>query len=239
MVLGRLLIIESEPHRSRALSALLQSWGFITSTQTDHTLDHMQFGRISHDLILFTGFLDDEACHRYQTRLCLESTKTLIFSQSTEDYKRLNLKLDETRSIVPPDWKADFLRQKILDLIESGTGGRILDNSTGPLGYKYFFAGWSVDMEQHIILRPTGETIILAPAEFSLLRAFIAYPRRVLTRNQILDLTTTMGSDVTDRVIDAQICRLRRRLMDANNLICTVRNEGYMFTERVHRVLSI
>lgn len=102
----------------------------------------------------------------------------------------------------------------------------------------YFFSGWTVDVAQHLVINDQSEVITLSGGEFALLRVFVERPRRVLSRNHLLDLTTAMGSDVIDRVIDAQICRLRRRLAQDQRFIRTIRNEGYMFTERVRRVQS-
>ena len=73
-------------------------------------------------------------------------------------------------------------------------------------------------------------------SEFRLLRAFIEHPRRVLTRDQLLDYARGADSEHYDRAIDVQISRLRRKLSaDATELIRTVRNEGYMFVPAVTR----
>jgi two-component system OmpR family response regulator len=77
----------------------------------------------------------------------------------------------------------------------------------------------------------------LSSGEFSLLRAFVERPQRVLTRDQLLDYARGPDSDAFDRAIDVQISRLRRKLDDGggHDLIRTIRNEGYMFTPRVKR----
>ena len=79
----------------------------------------------------------------------------------------------------------------------------------------------------------------LSSGEFSLLRAFVEHPGRVLTRDQLLDFARGPQSDAFDRAIDVQISRLRRKLEDggeAHELIQTIRNEGYLFTPKVSRV---
>jgi two-component system OmpR family response regulator len=77
----------------------------------------------------------------------------------------------------------------------------------------------------------------LSSGEFSLLRAFVERPQRVLTRDQLLDFARGPDSDAFDRAIDVQISRLRRKLDDggSQDLIRTVRNEGYMFMPKVKR----
>jgi two-component system OmpR family response regulator len=64
-------------------------------------------------------------------------------------------------------------------------------------------------------------------------------PQRVLTRDQLLELARGPDSDAFDRAIDVQISRLRRKLDDGGggqDLIRTIRNEGYMFTPKVRRI---
>jgi two-component system OmpR family response regulator len=87
---------------------------------------------------------------------------------------------------------------------------------------------------------PTGELISLSDGEFRLLRAFAEHPRRVLTRDQLLEWSRGETTDNFDRAIDVQLSRLRRKLAEArgnaaDDLIRTVRNEGYLFVPTVSR----
>ena len=59
---------------------------------------------------------------------------------------------------------------------------------------------------------PAGERIPLSNGEFNLLAAFCAAPQRVLTRDQLLDLSRLHTTEVYDRSIDVQILRLRRKI---------------------------
>ena len=85
---------------------------------------------------------------------------------------------------------------------------------------------------------PAGVVVNLSSGEFSLLRAFVERPQRVLTRDQLLEFARGPDSDAFDRAIDVQISRLRRKLDDGgggHDLIRTIRNEGYMFSAKVTR----
>jgi len=76
----------------------------------------------------------------------------------------------------------------------------------------------------------------LTDGEFAILRAFVEHPRRVLTREQLLEWSRGPDSDAFDRAIDVQVSRLRRKLRAAGEeMFRTVRNEGYMFTPAVTR----
>jgi len=100
------------------------------------------------------------------------------------------------------------------------------------------FAGWRIDIDMRMLYDPADQLIALTDGEFRLLRAFAEHPRRVLTRDQLLDFARGGESDHYDRAIDVQVSRLRRKLSDgagASELIRTVRNEGYLFAPIVTR----
>jgi len=78
----------------------------------------------------------------------------------------------------------------------------------------------------------------LTAGEFDLLAALAEHPGRVLTRDQLLDLTKGRDAIPFDRSIDVQISRLRRKIEDdpkEPSLIKTVRSGGYVFTPQVER----
>lgn len=100
------------------------------------------------------------------------------------------------------------------------------------------FAGWRLAIEEHSLFNPEGEPVTLSPGEFSLLTALARHPRRIVSRDQLLDWTR--GSDATpvDRAIDVQLSRLRRKLGDDPRnptLIKTVRGGGYLFAAEVKK----
>lgn len=99
------------------------------------------------------------------------------------------------------------------------------------------FAGWKVDLLARSVTDPEDQLVALSDGEFRLLRAFVEHPRRVLTRDQLLDFARGSDSEHYDRAIDVQISRLRRKLSSGPTaeLIRTVRNEGYMFVPAVQR----
>jgi two-component system OmpR family response regulator len=100
------------------------------------------------------------------------------------------------------------------------------------------FAGWKLDLVRRELRSPEGVVVNLSSGEFSLLRAFVERPQRILTRDQLLDMARGRDSDAYDRAIDVQISRLRRKLDDGSNggeLIRTIRSEGYMFVPKVTR----
>ena len=105
-----------------------------------------------------------------------------------------------------------------------------------PAGAGLCFAGWRLATDERLLYDPRQQLLSLSDGEFRLLRAFAEHPRRVLTRDQLMDYALGSDTQAYDRAIDVQISRLRRKLAEApggDELIRTVRNEGYMFVPAV------
>nr|WP_231708268.1 response regulator [Sphingomonas populi] len=98
------------------------------------------------------------------------------------------------------------------------------------------FAGWRMDLSAWELTDPDGVLVDLTDGEFAVLRLFVERPRRVLSREQLLEGARGPDSEAFDRAIDVQISRLRRKLRaPGDEMIRTVRNEGYMFVPAVTR----
>ncbi len=103
----------------------------------------------------------------------------------------------------------------------------------------YRFAGWELSVRLRRLTTPKGETVALTNSEFNLLAAFLASPRRVLSREQLLDLSRLHNDEVYDRSIDVQVGRLRKKIeptKEREKLIRTERGVGYVFTAPVEVV---
>jgi len=96
----------------------------------------------------------------------------------------------------------------------------------------YRFAGWELNVRTRRLTSPRDERVELTNGEFSLLQAFCAAPRRILSRDQLLELSRLNRAEVYDRSIDVQILRLRRKIEadpSQPEYIKTERGAGYMF----------
>lgn len=100
----------------------------------------------------------------------------------------------------------------------------------------YRFAGWELNLLVRRLTAPDGRRVELSNGEFNLLLAFCEAPGRVLSRDQLLELSRLHGAEVYDRSIDVQILRLRRKIeIDASapRFILTERGAGYFFDTSV------
>ena len=93
----------------------------------------------------------------------------------------------------------------------------------------YNFDGWNLDAGRRTLTGPGGELVELTAGEFDLLIAFLERPRRVLNRDQLLDITRGRLASPFDRSIDVQLSRLRKKIEpDQKNptFIKTIRGGG-------------
>lgn len=100
------------------------------------------------------------------------------------------------------------------------------------------FAGLTLDAGRHELTGADGVAVPLSQGEFLLLTAFLDHSGRVLTRDQLLDLTRGRSAVPFDRSIDNQVSRLRRKIEPdpkTPTLIQTVWGGGYRFTAKVER----
>jgi two-component system OmpR family response regulator len=98
------------------------------------------------------------------------------------------------------------------------------------------FGDWRLDTVARHLIDSSGTIVALSGGEYRLLRVFLDHPQRVLTREQLLNLTQGRRSDPFDRSIDLLVSRLRQRLQDEAReprYIKTLRSEGYVFSASV------
>ncbi len=103
------------------------------------------------------------------------------------------------------------------------------------------FAQWRLDTINRHLVAEDGSIVALSGAEYRLLSVFLAHPQKVLSRDQLMELTRGREADVFDRSIDLLVSRLRQRLGDnarESMIIKTVRNEGYVLAAEVSVVVA-
>lgn len=97
------------------------------------------------------------------------------------------------------------------------------------------FGGIKIDLAQHKVTR-NNEEVRLSPTEFSLLRYLMEHPKRVFSREQLLDSVWGQDIYVELRTVDVHIRRLRKGLNyngKQPDMIRTVRSSGYALEENM------
>jgi len=90
-----------------------------------------------------------------------------------------------------------------------------------------------LDVDAQVLRDQDGNEHPLASSEFALLKAFAENPKRVLSRDRLLDLAEARDREAFDRAIDVRITRIRRKIEpdpSHPSVIRTVRGSGYLFS---------
>jgi two-component system, OmpR family, response regulator len=102
-----------------------------------------------------------------------------------------------------------------------------------PLGVRaYRFDGWELNLNSRRLRANDGRELALSNTEFNLLVALLGSSERVLSRDELLDLSRLHNDEVFNRAIDVQVMRLRRKIESdpaEPRYIRTERGAGYLF----------
>jgi two-component system, OmpR family, response regulator len=96
----------------------------------------------------------------------------------------------------------------------------------------YRFDGWELNLNTRRLTGAGGKQVPLSNGEFSLLVVMLGAPQRILSRDQLLDLSRLHNDEVFNRSVDVQIMRLRRKIERdpaQPRYIRTERGAGYIF----------
>ena len=228
----RILVVDDDPGIRSVVCAYLEEHGYEVDTVADGKgLErHLTRGRV--DLIVLDVMLPGEDGLAICRRLSAEQGPAIIMlSALGGDADRivgLELGADD---YLPKPCNPRELLARVRAVLRRRRGD-------GRFGAGCEFAGWRLDLVRRELRSPQGVVVNLSSGEFSLLRAFVERPQRVLTRDRLLDLARGPDTEAYDRAIDVQISRLRKKLDDGasgQELIRTIRNEGYMFSAKVTR----
>jgi two-component system OmpR family response regulator len=99
---------------------------------------------------------------------------------------------------------------------------------TTPASERLVFEDLEMDEEAHEVYR-AGHAVDLTPTEFALLRYFLLNPRRVLSKEQILDHVWhyDFGGDAS--IVETYMSYLRKKIETGQTrLLHTVRGVGYV-----------
>lgn len=242
----RILIVDDDLGLRTLMASFLDKHGFKTETAGDPVEMRERMESEHYDLIVLDVMMPREdgltALRRLQNS---DGPPVIMLSAVGTDVDRIvGLEMGADDYLPKPCNPRELLARIRTVLRRGGTKsntmpavGQTEPASTVPRDVVQF-SGWQADLVSRIVLDPGKKLVTLSDGEFRLLRAFVEHPRRVLTRDQLLDYVSGQDSELYDRAIDVQISRLRRKLgkgADGAGLIRTIRNEGYMFLATITR----
>jgi two-component system OmpR family response regulator len=237
----RILIVDDDPDIRSLMSGFLQQHGYRVDSAEDAAQMRGLLGQSRYDLIVLDIMMPGEdGLSVLRSMQRKEAPPVIMLSAIGTDIDRIiGLEIGAEDYLAKPCNPRELLARIRTVLRRRLTAEPSAELTTGgnvPAEQTIGFAGWKLDLTSRLLHDPDGVLINLSDSEYRLLKAFIDHPRRVLSRDQLLDYARGIDSEHYDRAIDVQISRLRRKLGasdDGNALIRTVRNEGYMFVPTV------
>ncbi|TDT96827.1 two-component system OmpR family response regulator [Azorhizobium sp. AG788] len=227
-----LLIVEDDREIRSLLADFLGREGYDTRLAADGRAMDAILAGIRPDLVILDIMLPGEdglsLCRRLRAQ---GDVPVLMLTAKGDEVDRIvGLEVGADDYLVKPFNPRELLARIRAILRRAKTAARMGED---PRRQDIAFGGLIADLDARSVRTPDGIALDLTSAEFDLLACFLERPRRVLSRDQLLDWTRGRSADPFDRTIDVAVSRLRRRLSlvapEAAQLIKTVRNGGYIF----------
>jgi two-component system phosphate regulon response regulator PhoB len=220
----KILVIEDDPSLTELIKYNLEQESYAVKIEMDGEEGLLSAQTELPDLILLDWMLPNlsgiEVCRRLRRGKSTKSIPIIMLTARSEENERirgLDTGADDyiTKPFSPKELVARI--KAILRRIRPAFSEETLE-----------YAGIVMDLSYRKIKRD-GESIHLGPTEFNILKFFMENPRRVFSREQLLDMVWGNDIYVEARTIDVHIRRLRKALNEAGkpNIIRTVRSAGY------------
>jgi two-component system, OmpR family, response regulator len=229
----RILVADDDPEIRKLLARYIESQGFRVALAANcaELRERLATGQI--DLIVLDVMLPDgsglEVCR--DLRAERSSIPIILLTALKEDVDRIvGLEIGADDYLGKP-----FNPRELIARVRAvlRRGGEAPPQASDAKIYR--FEGFTAEPQTRRVTGPDGGDIALTGAEFDLLRTFLERPGRVLSRDQLLDLTRGREADPLDRSIDVLVSRLRRKFSGGgiSQLFKTVRNGGYQLAAKV------
>jgi len=233
--MDHILIVDDDRDIRDLLSEYLQKQGYRASVAADGRAMRTVLARAEPDLIVLDLMLpgDDGLVLCREVRAQSDIPIIILTARGEEVDRIVGLEMGADDYLAKP-----FSPRELLARIKSILRRtRALPSNLKPDQARLLhFAGWTLEVATRNLLSPEGIAIALSGTDYKLLRIFLDHPNRVLTRDQLIDMTQSRDAGPFDRSIDLQVSRLRRRLNDnpkEPGIIKTARGEGYVLAAEV------
>jgi two-component system OmpR family response regulator len=228
---ARLLVIEDDPDLRALLAEFLTREGYEVRTLDPGRLATQTIASFAPALVVLDIMLPGEDGFSVCRRIRIESMVPIIMltARSEDVDKIVGLEVGADDYLGKPFNPRELLARIRAQLRRSAA----LVPPAMPVSRRKAVGELIIDLDGRAIATRAGALVTLTTAEYDLLACFIERPRRVLSRDQLLDWTRGRTADPFDRTIDVTVSRLRARLAPVApsvvDAITTVRNGGYLF----------
>ena len=235
---AHILVVDDDREIRDLLARFLKKYGYRVSVAANGREMEDILSKWSIDLVVLDIMMPGQdglsLCRELRSRSSVAIIMLTMMNEETDRIVGLEMGADDylVKPFNPRElmarMKAVLRRTRGLQPADGKSRGGILS-----------FAGFRLDIGRRQLTSESGLLIDLSSGEFDLLLALAEHSRQLLSRDQLLDITSGRAEAPFDRSIDMQISRLRRKIETGRKgrpeLIKTVRGAGYMFTEEVTR----
>lgn len=228
--ISQVLIVDDDEDICSLLASYLRTYGFETHVACDGAGMRQQLAQQAIDLIVMDVMLPEADGLSLTREVRRQSQLPVIMLSARSDHYDRVLGLENgaddymTKPFEPRELVARI--QSVLRRAASPEGPHLcIDKLVN-------FNGWKLDRASRNLLAPSGLTVALSQAEFSLLNTFLETPQRLLSREQLMAHARGHMAGVGKRSIDLLVSRLRQklaRLPNGQDMIKTIRGRGYLF----------
>ena len=230
----RILLVEDDLVIAKMLEELLVENGFSVSAAGSAQEMDLVLARESVDLILLDVMLPNEDGFSVCRRLRAASSVPIVMVTALDaDIDRIvGLEIGADDYVSKPFNSRELIARIRALMRRVGASAPSHKGRQSP----FRFARWSLYPTERLLYNPDRVRVTMTSAEFDLLLAFCQNPGRVLSRDQLLDLTHGGLAGPIERSVDVHVSRIRQKIEpDPRDptFIKTVRLGGYIFTPHV------
>ncbi|MBO0904318.1 response regulator [Jiella sonneratiae] len=235
MVEPRIFVVDDEPETRELIGDYLAMNGYCTRLLEGGAAMRDQMALERPDLIVLDLNMPGEDGLSIVRRLKAETDVPVIMLTATASLvdRVVGLELGADDYLAKPCELRELLAR--IRSVLRRAGGPAVPREAEPATPRReirFGTKW-LDLDAQSLRGEDGDEQPLVHSEFSLLKAFAENPRRVLSRERLLDLASARDSEPFDRAVDVRITRIRRKIEPdpgKPTVIRTVRGAGYMFS---------
>lgn len=230
------LLVDDDEEIRNLLATTLSQYGFETSQAADGPEMFNSLSRKRPDVVILDLMLPGENGLSLCRRLNGEIPVIMLTAMGEETDRIIGLEVGADDYIAKP-FNPRELVARIKAILRRTNKDPTAPTATDKTEY-LCFNQWKLNvLSRRLLAIEDNVEISLSAGEYDLLLAFAQNPQRVLSRDELLDITKNRNILPFDRSIDVQISRLRHKIEDdpkKPQLIKTVRGGGYLFTATVH-----
>ena len=221
---GKIFIIEDEPSIIQLVQHNLEKNGFIVSSSLNGNDGLKELKKFQPDLLLLDWMLPDlsgiEICKNIRKDNSFKNLPVIMLTAKGEEEDKIKGLDSGVDDYLTKPFGFNELMARIKAVLRRSNPNTVSDNLK--------FDDLMLDRIEKRVFRDDQE-IKLGPTEFRLLEFFLTNPKRVYSRDQILESVWPNNVNVESRTIDVHIRRLRQsvNIKDKKELIRTVRSSGY------------